>query len=163
MMQTLTHLIYSSPRSAAYMCQWIWSTLVQVMACRLFGAKPLSEPMLAYCQLDIWEQISLKSSLKFIYFHSRKCDSKCCLPNWQLFCPGGDEWIHWALEKVAAIWRNIIFIEKHGFFLGYSSLYVNIESDNGLVPNYYLIDGLMQRVNSIADALELHLFCILMG
>ena len=26
--------------------------LVQVMACRLFGAKPLPEPMLAYCQLD---------------------------------------------------------------------------------------------------------------
>ena len=29
------------------------------MACRLFGAKPLPEPMLAYCQLDSWEQISM--------------------------------------------------------------------------------------------------------
>ena len=34
------------------MCQWIWSTLVQIMACRLFGAKPLSKPMILYCQLD---------------------------------------------------------------------------------------------------------------
>ena len=28
------------------------SALVQIMACRLFGAKPLSKPMLGYCQLD---------------------------------------------------------------------------------------------------------------
>ena len=34
------------------------SALVQVKACRLFGAKPLPEPMLAFCQLDSWEQIS---------------------------------------------------------------------------------------------------------
>ena len=32
-------------------------TLVQIMACRLFGAKPLSEPMLTYCQLNTQEQI----------------------------------------------------------------------------------------------------------
>ena len=32
--------------SAAYMRQWTGSALVQVMACRLFGAKPLPEPML---------------------------------------------------------------------------------------------------------------------
>ena len=38
--------------SAAYMRQWIGSALVQIMACRLFGVKPLSKPMLTYCQLD---------------------------------------------------------------------------------------------------------------
>ena len=42
----------SSPTTAAYMHQWIKSVLVQIMACRLFGAKPLSEPMLGYCQLN---------------------------------------------------------------------------------------------------------------
>ena len=31
----------SSPPSAAYMRQWMGSALVQIMACRLFGAKPL--------------------------------------------------------------------------------------------------------------------------
>ena len=36
------------------------------MACRLFGAKPLPEPMLAYCQLDHWEQISVKFELEKI-------------------------------------------------------------------------------------------------
>ena len=30
------------------------------MACRLLGAKPLPEPMLANCQLDSWQQISVK-------------------------------------------------------------------------------------------------------
>ena len=42
----------SSPPSAAYMRQSIRSTVVQIMACRLFGAKPLSKPMLGYCQLN---------------------------------------------------------------------------------------------------------------
>ena len=40
----LTHL-----PSAAYTRQWTGSTLVHVMAWRLFGAKPLPEPILAYC------------------------------------------------------------------------------------------------------------------
>ena len=34
------------------MCVNKFSTLIQLMACRLFRAKTLSEPMLAYCQLD---------------------------------------------------------------------------------------------------------------
>ena len=38
--------INSSPPSAAYMRQWIGSALVQIMACRLFGAKTLSKPVL---------------------------------------------------------------------------------------------------------------------
>ena len=37
-----------SPCSAAYMLQWIGSVLVQIMACRLFGPKSLSKPMLGY-------------------------------------------------------------------------------------------------------------------
>ena len=35
------------------------------MACRLFGAKPLSEPMKIFCQLDPKEHNSMKDSLKF--------------------------------------------------------------------------------------------------
>ena len=46
----------STPPSAAYMCQWIGSALIQIMACRLFDAKPLSKPILGYCQLDAQEQ-----------------------------------------------------------------------------------------------------------
>ena len=43
--------VNSSPTSAAYMRQWTAKTLLQVMACHLFGAKPLPEPMMTCCQL----------------------------------------------------------------------------------------------------------------
>ena len=44
--------VNSSPPSAAYMRQWIGAALVQIMVCHLFGAKPLSKPMMGYYQLD---------------------------------------------------------------------------------------------------------------
>ena len=81
----------SSPPGAAHMCWWTGSTLVKIMACRLVGAKPLSEPMVVYCQLDSWEQISMKFELKFYHFHSRKFIWTCCLPQRRPFCPGRDE------------------------------------------------------------------------
>ena len=83
----------SSPSSATYMRQWTRSTLVQVMVCCLFGAKPLPEPMLAYCQLDSWEQTSVKFELIFYHFRSIKCFWNCRLPKWRPFCPGGDRLI----------------------------------------------------------------------
>ena len=52
--------INSSPPSATYMRQLIRSVLVQIMAGRLFGANPLSKPMMGYCQLDTYEQLSAK-------------------------------------------------------------------------------------------------------
>ena len=81
----------SSPPSATYMHQWIQSALVQIMAWRLFGTKPLSTPMLAYCHLDSWKQISVKFKAEFYHFHSRKCIWNCRLPKWRPFCPGGEE------------------------------------------------------------------------
>ena len=49
-----------------------WSILVQIMACRLFGAKPLLEAMLAHCQTfrnnhsEIWLEL-------WNHFRLRKC------------------------------------------------------------------------------------------
>ena len=57
-------LINTSPPSAAYMRQWTGSALVQVMACRLLGAKPLPKPMLIYCQLGPWQQTTVKFESK---------------------------------------------------------------------------------------------------
>ena len=42
----------SSSPNAADIRQWIGWALMQIMACRLFGVKLLSEPMQSYCQLD---------------------------------------------------------------------------------------------------------------
>ena len=77
--------------SDAHTRRWTGSSLVHVMACRLFGAKPLPEPMLAHRQLDSWEPISVKFESKFYHFHSRKFIQKCRLPKRRPFCPGGDE------------------------------------------------------------------------
>ena len=68
--------INSSPFSVAYMRQWIGSSLFQVMACRLFGAKSLPEPMLAYCQFDPWEQISVNFLIGIIFFSFTKMHLK---------------------------------------------------------------------------------------
>ena len=57
----------SSP-SAAYMRQWTGSSLVQVMACRLFGAKPLPEPMASHCQLGSWEQFQWNFNQNSVIF-----------------------------------------------------------------------------------------------
>ena len=68
-----TARVNSSSLSAAYMRQWLGSALVQIMACRLFGAKPLPKPMLGFCQLDPYDQNSVKFQSKHKTFHSRKC------------------------------------------------------------------------------------------
>ena len=41
-------IVNSSHPSTAYMCQWTVPALVQVMACHLFSAKPLPEPVLTF-------------------------------------------------------------------------------------------------------------------
>ena len=51
------------------------------MAWRLFDAKPLTKPVLTYCQLDPWEQTSVKFESKYKTFHSRKCIWKDHLRN----------------------------------------------------------------------------------
>ena len=64
-------------------CQWTRSELVKVMACRLFGAKPLPEPMLVYCQLDKFQWNLNQNSIIFI----KKMHLKLSLPKWWPFCP----------------------------------------------------------------------------
>ena len=83
--------VNSSPPGATYMHQWTGSALVQVMAWCRRGDKPLPELMVAYCELDSWEQFSVKFESEFYHFHSRNCIWNCRLPIWRPFCPGGDE------------------------------------------------------------------------
>ena len=57
----LTH-----PRLVSHICvsgqgqHWLG-----VMVCRLFGAKPLPDSTLTYCQLDPWEQTSMTFESKY--------------------------------------------------------------------------------------------------
>ena len=71
--------INSYPPNVTYMRQWIGWVLVQIMACRLFGAKPLSKPMLGYGQLDPWGQTSLKfQSIYIISIHENVFQNIVC-------------------------------------------------------------------------------------
>ena len=80
--------INPSRLSDAYMRQYPMPSLVPIMACRLFGAKPLSEPMLDYCQPDHKEQIWMKFYLKLGRSTcSKKCIWKCRLQNSDPFDP----------------------------------------------------------------------------
>ena len=65
------------PPNAAYMRQWKVS-LVQIMACRLFGVKPLSEPMLNYHQLDPWVQTSVKLIKIRKFIHESASENIVC-------------------------------------------------------------------------------------
>ena len=100
MVSLLTHICVTRPQwvnssspGAGYMYQWTGSALVHVMACRLFGTKPLPEPMLAYCQLDSWEQVSVKFESKFYQYSFKKMHLKLSSAKWQWFCPGRNELI----------------------------------------------------------------------
>ena len=76
-----------SPFNAAYMRQLIGLKLVQTKACRLFGAKPLSEPMLGYCQLDPKVQTSVEFWPKY-----KNCHLKLSSAKWRLFVQG--RWVN---------------------------------------------------------------------
>ena len=45
--------------------QRIWAKLVQLMACCLMASLRLSGPMMSHCQLDPWEQTSVKVESKW--------------------------------------------------------------------------------------------------
>ena len=56
----------------------------QIIACRVFGAKPLSEPMLIYCQLDLWNKLSWNMNLNSNF--SLKMYLKMTYTKWRPFC-----------------------------------------------------------------------------
>ena len=62
---------------------------MQIVARRLFGNKPLAEPMLDYDQLDQWQQISLKYvEIKITQFSFKNMHLKMSSVKWRPFCRG---------------------------------------------------------------------------
>ena len=71
----------SRPRDS-YMRQWTCSSLDQMMAWCLSGAKPLADPILTYHQFESKKQISMKFSLKL---KSEERDLEMSSAKWQPF------------------------------------------------------------------------------
>ena len=87
-----------------YMYRWTRTSLVQIITCCLFGAKPLSGPMLAFCELDSWDQTKLKCK-KMGQFWFNKMNLKIPSAKERSFCFGLNydnlsEWelVHWSLK-----------------------------------------------------------------
>ena len=76
------------------------------------GSALLGSAMLAYCQLDSWQHISVKFDLEFDHFHSRKFIWKCLLPKWLPFCLGG-RWVTTFLECIYLLSLDTLTPCKH--------------------------------------------------
>ena len=89
------------------MRRWNGSVLVQVMACRRFGAESLPDPMLIYCQLDPKEHTSVKFEAKYKTIHSRNtsenvvCEMAAILSSgrWVIWQPRGSDMLPKFLEN----------------------------------------------------------------
>ena len=82
--------------------------MAQITTCRLFGDKPLSEPMLFYWQLEPTKYNSIQFYLKFKRCRSRKCTWKCRLQKWRPSCVSLNVSTHSGLDKIATISQTTI-------------------------------------------------------
>ena len=94
----------------------------------LFGAKQLLEPLLPYCQLDPWEQLSLKFKSKFKTLFT-KMHLKMSSAKWQTCCPGG-RWVNKTTQETASCYLTHWGRATH-ICVGELT---SIGSDNGLSP-----------------------------
>ena len=90
--RALTHWGQMTHMGQYSIAQYNITTLLPIMACRLFGAKPLSEAMLSYCKLDPKKHISIMTFYsKLKSFHS--CTWKCRLRNGGHFISSSISWM----------------------------------------------------------------------
>ena len=73
------------------MRQWTGSALIQVMAWHRIGDNPVPEPILAYCQLESCEHISVKLESEFYHFIFENAFEIVVCQDGSHFCSGGDE------------------------------------------------------------------------
>ena len=124
----------SSPPSAAYMRQWIRSALVQIMVCRLFGAKPLSNQCWVIVNWNLrnklqWNFDQIKN-LSFMKMRLQISSAK-----WLPFCPGGDELMDHGINSLMQK-RCDETVQRAGTHLDYT---------NPLIWNLEIVWGLFEK------------------
>ena len=103
------------------------SALVQVMACRLIGAKPLAEQILAYCQWDPSVQTSVKLESKYIHenaFENLVWEMAAILTRgrWvKISCRQSDTEFTW--DGLSQIWQTSLPIFRDFYFDSYSTIF----------------------------------------
>ena len=94
-------IIFTHLHFVACVRRWTGSSLVKIMACRLFGDKPLSKPVM------ISHTKSITKLSKLTIFYWRYCTWKLSFVILQPFCPGGDELDYRLLWNYMIIGRKI--------------------------------------------------------
>ena len=127
-----------SPRSVAYTRQWIGSPLVQIMACRLFKAKPLSKPMLGFVN---W---TLKNKLQWnfnqytkLFIHEKASENIVC--EMAAILSRGT-WVNYAIDKHGMAKPVLTTITATSCFAGWKWAHVC-----GLVTQFPKNHGNQQR------------------
>ena len=88
----------------------IWSertwSMVQVMACHPFGAKPLPKPIPTYCQLKAWNSVKFQSKIQAFSFE--KLYLRMLSARWRLFYSGLRVCyiLNWYLEHFQLWWHR---------------------------------------------------------
>ena len=80
------------------------SSLIRVTDCHLSYAKPLPEPMMIYCKLDILEQTSVNFELNKNIF-LKKIGLKISAAACSHACLGLNVLFHWSLRDVLVIFK----------------------------------------------------------
>ena len=107
---TLKEVVNSLTPSAAYMHQRIRSALVQIMACCLFGAKPLSKPMLGYYGMGpSWNKFqgNFNQNIQLFIYENASENTVCKMV--VILQNGGHELTHWPLDDMDVIFKKAIF------------------------------------------------------
>ena len=101
-----------------HICVGIWPPLVQIMACRLVGAKPFSEPMMGYCQP--WVKLLWKS-IEIYVFSYKKMHVKISIAKWWPFCLG----LNVSMSSSSTVWKimSSTIEEDSGALLPYIVVY----------------------------------------
>ena len=110
--------------SVAQMRQIIKAVLFQIMARRLFGPKPLSKPMMCYCQIEPLGINSMKIWSKYKTSHSRKSTWKYRLRNGDHLVQG-----RWS-DSLSTVWCQGIAYTMHHIW----------SAPQGIKRNKYWID-----------------------
>ena len=121
------------------------------MAWYLLGAKPLSKPILAYCQSHPCDQTSVKFYSKFKHFHSKKCIWNC-LQNRGHFClePQCVSWVMFIGDVLAEgwyEWKHLCYMLWSVCTKNHASVTISVNNSNCFLWTHMYLNTLRLRQN----------------
>ena len=123
---------HSHPPSAAYLRQWSWSALLQVMYCGLLGAKPSPEPMRNFVNWTLRNKLHWNSNKNTNIYHWHWVNAR-------------EEPLKILVNKITWIYRQLVIKSQqiksfHKVWIFYMHLVWHyVYSDRSISYMYYLI------------------------